>query len=703
MLVCSSSSSNTNNSHKYSSSSYRIYTTSMASGFRSSAASSFGNANNSAQSAFGDAIKKRKTQAQGHMQRMKAPAAAQPAQADTSLLARYLLEEYAFGGISAAQVQRIAVLARHDGIEHSHVDSLAKLGTTGKHTDNIDRDLRQFMQSYLHPVKLPTSNHVDMPLKILKGKHTGTHDLPHHFLPPHKLASFLYDSFRPQFEAKVLGAPGALEEFWSNVDVADPRLQKLSRVHPDYMTTCIPIVLHGDGVPCTNNNTLDCLSWESLTAKRRLTNACSTLDYIFFITGVFTQTMDNDPTAGSGREKTKFKMWEPVAHSLRACYDGHWPALDTDNNEFADHSSIDFQRRGEPVAGGYKLVVWVIKGDMDFNVNHFELPGHWNSNNPCTSCSCVRDDEHLNDPSIPPSPMRWNDFSKGAMWKGHVFQDMTIYNAHCALLGKAVHKIYRPLEENGLGVHIKSQYMDTLHVVDLGVAKHVGGNVLWLLCFTDILTGTPEENMAQIWGEVQKHYKDRQTASQFSLLDISSFCDPKKPRSDFPLLKGKGAEVRHLMPILQTIWHQFARDTQYERFVGHVLDHLRGFYVCLDFRNEAGNIPFHLPEHVCAKLKSHVNQFLVFYSWLAKFHMDSAEQTLLWGVVPKFHYMWHIAHESSDLNPRLSWCYGNEDFVGKLAVIGMSCRHGAAAAHKSKSLIDKYILDIVLRIIHYQL
>ena len=128
------------------------------------------------------------------------------------------------------------------------------------------------------------------------------------------------------------------------------------------------------------------------------------------------------------------------------------------------------------------------------------------------------------------------------MWKGFVFEDMQVYNAHCASLGKAVHQIYSPIERGGLGVHIKSQYMDTLHVVDLGVARHIGANLLWVLSFTNILTGSPEQHIAQIWGEVQHLYRERATSFQYSYIDLHSFCDPSKPRSDIPLLKGKGAE-----------------------------------------------------------------------------------------------------------------------------------------------------------------
>ena len=54
---------------------------------------------------------------------------------------------------------------------------------------------------------------------------------------------------------------------------------------------------------------------------------------------------------------------------------------------------------------------------------------------------------------------------------------------HCSMLGKPIHQLFQPLGQGGLGMHPKSLYMDCLHVVDLGVAMHVCGNVSHLLCY----------------------------------------------------------------------------------------------------------------------------------------------------------------------------------------------------------------------------
>ena len=69
--------------------------------------------------------KKQKLHAQGHIQREKDLICEAP----FSYLARYILEEFAFGGLSAAQVQKLAMMAKQDDIKHTSVDKLASLVT----------------------------------------------------------------------------------------------------------------------------------------------------------------------------------------------------------------------------------------------------------------------------------------------------------------------------------------------------------------------------------------------------------------------------------------------------------------------------------------------------------------------------------------------------------------------------------------------
>ena len=637
---------------------------------------------------WSEMAKKHKLHAPGHRQREQS---VEYAEAPFSHLARYLLEEFAFGGVSANQVQKLAWMAKRDGLQHTAVDKLASLGANGKHPGNCNRDLNQYMSKYLHPHVQPQIDCVLIPLKILKGERLGTHLILHYYLAPHKLMSYMYKEFKNTFQDAILGQEGAMEEFWSGIADDDPRAIQLANDHPDYKTKCIPIIIHGDGVPCTNNHSLDTISFESILAKRNMGTACSTLDYIFCITGVFTQTIDNKDTNGLG--KTKTQMWKCIVHSLKACYYGHWPDKDPLGNDFPVRSQN--HRMGsirQEIMGGFVLVPWVIKGDMDFQINHFELPGHWKSPHPCPACPCNR---------VQNSPMAWNNFSPTAQWKGECFKTVEAFAWHCASLNKPTHLLFQPMEQGGLGMHPQSLYMDNLHVVDLGVAMHVGGNVLHLLCYGGMLQNTAAENMKQLWGEISQLYDRYGTTSQFPHLGLRSFCNPDSPHADFPKLKGKGAQIRHLIPILAIIWsNHMDVGNRHDQHVKQMLEHLRMFYKCLDFTNAKGKHPFKPPPNIAKQILKHVESFLVHYNFLAEKSLTCVPAKHLWNLATKHHYFWHLAMQAKDLNPRFTWCYANEDFVGKISTIGMSCRHGQVAAYRSKSLMAKYTLGIVLRMFH---
>jgi hypothetical protein len=83
---------------------------------------------------------------------------------------------------------------------------------------------------------------------------------------------------------------------------------------------------------------------------------------------------------------------------------------------------------------------------------------------------------------------------------------------------------------------------DELHIMHLGTTMYLLGSCLWVLCFV-ILQGSPSENMARVWADICTAYRRFGSGCQFTTLALSSFCDPSAPRSEYPKLKGRGAEV----------------------------------------------------------------------------------------------------------------------------------------------------------------
>ena len=597
-----------------------------------------------------------------------------------SLLARWLVEEFHFGFLSAAQVQFAAQLASIDGIDNDVLNKLASFGSNGKYPNKVAGEIEKYMETYIKPAPAPKPQGHEIPLKICKGPMTGYHLMQQYYNLPHVWFAFMYAHFRSIYELRIRGAADALPEFWGGMDKADPRLTSFPFLRSnDIRAKTYPLIVHGDGVPCTNKGSLDSISVESLCAKFSRNVSLATRDIIFLVTGVMSQAM----VAKEDEKKTEYAY---TKHAMLAPVVDSWLLLESGQFE------------GNDIAGGDRFIIWAVKGDAEFYCNFFDLPGHWSSNHPCTCCPAHADPTH---------PDFHLDFSPSAPWKLKTFKLMAKWFEHCRAMEKAPNLLLRPRSHGGLGLVLLAFLKDLLHVGDLGVVKHTNGNILWLLVFSDIISTTRETNMATVWREVQAAYNARGSPSQFSYITISSFCDPKAPGASPPAMGGKGAENRHLLPILASIWEKYyerivpkaarAGDEHvYERIVLKAARALEGFYDAVDYKTRGGYHPMYLPPEVRADLSKHCDVYLQCYAWL---HHNSDGRDL-WHLVSKHHSLWHLSAEAVWLSPKVGLAYANEDFMQVTSRIGYSCRHGTRPADRSKPLMTKYMTGSVLRMFH---
>ncbi len=63
-----------------------------------------------------------------------------------------------------------------------------------------------------------------------------------------------------------------------------------------------------------------------------------------------------------------------------------------------------------------------------------------------------------------------------------------------------------------------------------------------------------------------------------------------------------------------------------------------------------------------------------------------------WCLIPKAHALWHIAHHSAMGNPRVSHCYQDEDFIGRVKGIYTGC-HGKTAPLRT---VQRYCMGTAL-------
>ena len=71
-------------------------------------------------------------------------------------------------------------------------------------------------------------------------------------------------------------------------------------------------------------------------------------------------------------------------------------------------------------------------------------------------------------------------------------------------------------------------------------------------------------------------------------MSLNSFCGPRSPHADDPLLKGNGAEIRHLMLILLQLWQRhMSADAECDRHVESAQTFVHFFATCTHVRARA--------------------------------------------------------------------------------------------------------------------
>ena len=164
-----------------------------------------------------------------------------------------------------------------------------------------------------------------------------------------------------------------------------------------------------------------------------------------------------------------------------------------------------------------------------------------------------------------------------------------------------------------------------------------------------------------VWDMVAKFYNENGTTSQFTSLCLTMLHDPTKPKGNYPKLKGRGAEVKGLVPALRHVWERChnASDEMHSMVLRALVCQCEMQSTIDDYAHE-----FFFPPEVATSFRAVVDRFLNAYSWLGAAADRNGD--LLWSMVPQIHWLWHLAFRSQYLHPRRGACLLDEDFVGKI-------------------------------------
>ena len=543
---------------------------------------------------------------------------------------------------------------------HPEVGSLSSIGAWGTQPGNCARDLQRL---FLKEVKL--AQPVGVKVKWLDSKRQQAQgEIDAAMLLPHLLFSSLF-KYDEALVEHVLGL-SQIKSFWDQVPTDDPRLfENPVLALPHYKETVLPIWIHGDGVAYGERDSLMVFSWGSF-----LTNI-GALDSSFYIASWPKHCTQKPSAASLG---TWSNMMKVMCWSFQALLQGVHPLVNWDGTDWVD-GSLESQLAGTALApNNLKVVVWGLLGDQEYFANTLGLP-HWSKAQFCWHCNACRGDAQR-------SP--W-DIGTEAGWAYNTPQ-MEKENP------SSMHAFFQELP----GVSCFHVCLDVLHVLDLGVVKHLLGSALKHLVYHQLRHARlpPAQALASIWERLVELYEEFQVPTRLSNLYLSMFCNPKAPHASYPELEAKAVEMRHFLPVVTVLMGEYNRGTDDQQHRFHACQQLALAYQVLDRE------PMFMSQGASSECIKLYKGFWASYSWLNEW--CSGQGWLGYNIVSKHHMGLHLMQQGKYMNPRLAWTYKAESWVGSLSALAHSTSFGTKGYRLSWKVAEKYRMMLHLRLVRPQ-
>jgi len=198
------------------------------------------------------------------------------------------------------------------------------------------------------------------------------------------------------------------------------------------------------------------------------------------------------------------------------------------------------------------------------------------------------------------------------------------------------------------GFDLGMVWIDFMHVVDLGMAQLVVGNVFWELYRA---TGSNQDSLADLlrlvhWASKQHGY-ETPAINKITVNMIRK--EGKKPN-----FKAKAAESRKLVHCVYSILQLFPRTTNHEIIRYSCVELLVLIY------KEMYNWTSESASHIATLGRKHC----ILYARLSIDMHESGQNPdfLFWRCTPKMHLFCHLIEQG--VNPKTYWAYCDESEIG---------------------------------------
>lgn len=557
-----------------------------------------------------------------------------------------LLQRYGWGNMSAAEVQQLAQAAVRSGAKGQDLDDLAALGAHGNSLGNAQRDLTRLL---FNEVAAPLPVKTQTFLSAADGVKLRDCEL----MLPHDWIAALFEH---GVSNQLLGLQRR-SLFWNQMDWDNnPQIHEsisfFGSIDFD-KEVVVPLLLHGDGAPHTETDSLLVLSMRSILSEQNVS-----------LSQFLLMALPKSCMVASSLDR----VWQMLVWSFNALAMGVHPDKDVDGRSYSTMpcKSAEEERRfllaGKPLGGSMKIrcIIMVVAGDIEWFCSQFGFP-YAMANNPCPYCKA--DNLRVN------SQRPFTDFRSNAKWK------TTVLKPHELKAKYGNHPLMQVM-----GVNVFSIKLDTLHLVDLGVAAHTFGNLLFEI-MEDSLVGNRTTSLQELNKLVADAYESLKipVKNRVGALKLSNL---KAGASDYPTLSHiKGRKIRWFSKVAVVLATNFKNESKATHHRLACVKAIDTLYTCLD--DPALVYPASLQE----LFSKSVEAFLAHYGCLATLSMEAGQ--CRYSIVQKHHLLAHLPSQSKFIAPRCAWTYGGESFMGLMVRLSALCVQGTAPWRMSAKLYQK--------------
>jgi len=215
------------------------------------------------------------------------------------------------------------------------------------------------------------------------------------------------------------------------------------------------------------------------------------------------------------------------------------------------------------------------------------------------------------------------------------------------------------------------------------------GSCLWLLCYA-ILPKSPKANLDTCWEDILKTYKEKGIVERYRGMTKLTLFNRKKGG---PKLKGRAAQIQAFAEPMQFLWAKHSSpDVDVHRKIKTWLNlNVKVERILKDNQDQ---------------LALQGDDYLKFKGWsfaMAQIHrhlsQHFADEGLpLFSDIPKIHCWLHSVLASQFLNPRLTWCFRQEDNMNARRTLAQSCCRGIRGPQVTAKMVAKMRIALHLQL-----